>query len=64
MTKCNNCGKDVFKDKITLHRMNPKGEIPAIWWCEECCEENGVPIDNEIKNITNIIREHNNENKC
>ena len=56
MTECNNCGKDIFKDNVTLYRMNPKGETPAIMWCEDCCKHNGVPLDKEIKNITDIIK--------
>lgn len=36
--------------------MNPKGEMPAIMWCEDCCAKNGVPIDSEIIKITNIIK--------
>lgn len=59
MLECNRCHKDVVKDNVVLHRMNPIGEVPVIWWCEDCCNKNGVGIDTVIEDITGLIKESN-----
>ena len=48
--KCADCGISVMK--AHLHRANPKGEVPAIWKCENCF---GKPIPKETKELLNTI---------
>lgn len=52
---CSKCGKSLF-DGVILHRQNEKG-VDAIWACEKC---NTLPIDPEVKEITEIIQKSNN----
>jgi len=45
--KCASCGISVFK--TPLARVSPKGEIPAVWWCEKCLREKEPELAKNIK---------------
>lgn len=36
--RCRKCGRGAFEIKGYLHRVNPKGEVPAIWECRPSCD--------------------------
>lgn len=40
MSKCHKCGVSVHDCKGWLERVNPKGEVPAIWECRPDCNAN------------------------
>ena len=52
MPKCYVCGKDVMT--VALHRVNPLGELPAVWACEP---HHPAPaaLDPETLHLTDII---------
>lgn len=35
---CRKCGKHVTEVKGVLSRVNPKGEVPAVWECRPSCD--------------------------
>lgn len=49
--KCRICNRSMFDFNISLHRVNPKGEI-GIWECNECIKTN---VDPEVKEITGLL---------
>lgn len=43
-----------------LHRMNPVGELPAIWRCHKCLKpDNLLTIDPDVLKITKAITDSN-----
>lgn len=44
---CHKCNQDVSSIKGYLDRVNPKGEIPAIWECRPYCGFSPDPESDE-----------------
>jgi len=55
--KCEVCGADPSKQRVIIHRVNPKGELPARFRCLSCMTSDQInQIDPEVREITEIIR--------
>lgn len=57
---CEICGISVVSSArpVSLTRVNPIGELPAVWRCDKCLPNDCVQ-DPEVEDIVNIIMEHN-----
>ena len=51
--KCDRCGESV----VVVYRANGIGVEPALWYCNDCMDEDNKLIDPEVEEITNIITE-------
>lgn len=57
--ECEICKRNVPKDGVTLHRVNPTG-VKGIWRCtEHLTAEQRQNIDPEVVNIVRIVEEDN-----
>jgi hypothetical protein len=57
MPRCVNCGVPVSREP--LFRVNPKGELPVVWGCRDCSDNERValnePIDAELEEIVSVL---------
>lgn len=52
--KCAKCGAPLTNGPLI--RINEKG-VPGIFWCEMCCRENHIKLDEKLVKEINIIDE-------
>ena len=54
MSTCHKCGRSPARDGITVFRINPIGELPAVWECTACLD---VPIDADLLDFITDLKE-------
>lgn len=57
MCKCPRCSRNIFDDRVALHRVNPKG-VKGIFVCDRCLTpDERQALDPETCRIVDIIRQ-------
>lgn len=57
--KCEVCLR-TLDDGVSLYRVNPIGQVPAVWRCEcHVPPEQRAEVDPDVQGILGIIREDN-----
>ena len=58
--KCNKCGESpITSDDCALIRVNPVGELPAIWICNKCDPSALASKGEEVQDIVQMILDDN-----
>jgi hypothetical protein len=54
-----NCGTSVVT--TPLHRVNPLGELPAVWGCEPCANDGLItlnePVDDDTRELLDTLQQ-------